>query len=95
MSKWLDAARAAAPHLFPDIQRPVPRAVSANSAIRQKTAIFCVPLASATNSPEKSDCAKIPILPAPETQKTAENCLTALMALLAHGTDLPNIGNAS
>ena len=57
MSKWLDVARAAAPHLFPDIRRPVPCANSANSAIRQKTAIFCVPLASVPNSPE------IPIVP--------------------------------
>ena len=87
MSKWLDAAKAAAPHLFPDIQPPVPCAVSANSAIRQKTAVFRVPLASATNSPENADCAKIPELPAPETQKTAENCLTAQTALLAHGTE--------
>ena len=51
------------------IRLPVPCAVSANSAIRQKTAIFLVPLASGTNSPDKTDCAKIPDLPVPETKK--------------------------
>ena len=45
MSKWLDAARAAAPELFPDNESPVPRANSANSANSflaesEETAVF-------------------------------------------------------
>ncbi len=92
MSKWPDAGREATQHVFSDIQQPVPCAVSANSAVRQKTAIFCVPLASATSRHKNCDCAKMPELPVPETRKTAENCLTAQTALLAHGTELPKPG---